>query len=117
MSFTRVKAILNAAMANAVNTNADLQRVHREATFPPLKANFTRDQLVNGKARTLDLIPAAMIGPPTGTAINQGDNTNLVRALRGQLPGVPLMPGGGPAVPPDQILEIVAWINTGCLDD
>jgi hypothetical protein len=59
--------------------------------------------------------------------LNNGAESNIVKALRGQAPfgsdlGVagaeyPRMPVGYPPVPDDQILFIEQWITDGCPDE
>ena len=76
----------------------------------------TRDQLVAFKILGLPII-----------TLGHGDDSNMVKALRAQVPfgqdvGTPgatidRMPAGRDPVPPDQIAIIAAWIDDNCPDD
>jgi hypothetical protein len=124
-NFARVRTILNNAMtawANDPNNDPTndppnhLKRKHmppNPSKFPNLyDQNFSRDDLVNGIARDTRLIQDGIL-PPLGQVGTQGNNANIIKVLRGTLPGFPRMPDGGPYISDPEIAEIVDWINHG----
>jgi hypothetical protein len=118
MGFSDIKKILNDAMSASKATigAVDLKQKHKEPSFPAFDGDFTKDDLLKGKARGLDLIQNEVKGPLGGPPGNKGNQANIVRALRGELPGVRQMPGGGPPVDDTKIKVIEDWINHGCPD-
>src|SRR4029453_1157365 len=103
--FYRVKEILDAAVGG--------QNIHAHGAF---WRGLTRDQFVAKTVFGEQLL-----------IVNDGANSNLVHALKGEPPfgadtGNPnadynRMPSGLDPVPPDQIAFIETWINEGCLED
>jgi photosystem II stability/assembly factor-like uncharacterized protein len=104
--FQQVVNILDAAIGGpAVNIG-----VHRA-----FWRGLTRDEFVGKKVFGLDVV-----------TVGQGANSNLVKALRGEVPfGSDLpdppadarfsrMPAGRPPVPPTDIAVIEQWIDDGC---
>jgi hypothetical protein len=107
-TFARVQQILDTAVAN-------WQQQHGR---PPILAKHdisfgwgSRDQLVNSLAFGLPLIAQDKIDN------KDGDNANIIIALRTGVPGFPRMPIGGPFLGDPEIQEIVDWINGGALAD
>jgi hypothetical protein len=106
--FERVKQILDSAVGGP---GAPVGGPHMA-----FWRNRTRDQFV----------AFSILGLPIVT-LGQGDNSNLIKALRGQepfgedtgTPGAtfPRMPAGRPAVPAEQIALIARWIDDGCPED
>jgi hypothetical protein len=118
VSFADVKTIFNNIMNGSEVTlghKVNLQNKHTEQSFPDLYGDFTKQQLLDGKARGRQLIQPEVL-PPPGTVGTKGDEANIVKALRGQLQGFRQMPGGGPAMADADIATIVDWINHGCPD-
>jgi hypothetical protein len=115
--FADIQAIFNRAMQASQGNigNVDLHAKHQEQSFPNFYGNFTNAQFQAGQARGMPLIQPG-IKPPPGQVGNQGDQANIVKALRGQLPNVRQMPGGGPAMSDPDIATLVDWINHGCPD-
>ncbi|MGX8010100.1 hypothetical protein ACVDG8_014605 [Mesorhizobium sp. ORM8.1] len=105
-TFARVQQLLDKAIA-------DWTTQHGRA---PILAKHngpfgwsTRDQLVSSKAFGLPLLSQKIIDA------KDGDNANLVIALRTGIPGFPRMPNRGPYMIDAEIEEIVDWINAGAL--
>jgi hypothetical protein len=85
------------------------------ASHGPFWRGITRDRFV-----------AMRVGGRRLVAPGDGDNSNLVKSLRGQapfgsdLPGppegavTPMMPAYLPPVPAESIKRIVEWIDDGC---
>jgi hypothetical protein len=85
------------------------------ASHGPFWRGITRDRFI-----------AMKIGGRPLVIPGNGDNSNLVKSLRGQAPFgsdlpeppdgavIPLMPAYLPPVPAEAITEIVQWINDGC---
>ena len=106
MNFTDVIAILDAAVGGP---DADV------ASHGPFWRDITCERFV-----------AMKIGGRRLVTPGDGDNSNLVKSLRGQAPFgsdlpdppegavVPLMPAYLPPVPEESIAEVVGWINDGC---
>jgi hypothetical protein len=107
-TFARVHEILNTALS-------DWERQHGR---PPIIAKHdpafgwdTRDQLLQSVAFGLPLIAQETIDN------RDGENSNLVIALKTGVPGFPRMPIRGPFLADAVIQEIVDWINGGALPD
>jgi hypothetical protein len=120
--FNDIKTIFNRAMAASQQKigHVDLPGAHESQMFPDLYGNFTSAQLKAGSAFGIPFFQPGVI-PPPGTIGTQGDEANVVKALRGnladpQLGPVPRMPFGGPPMPDPDIGIIVDWINHGCPD-
>jgi hypothetical protein len=118
-TFADVKTILNKIMQGSVTTlghKVNLQNKHNEPSFPDFYGDFTNAQLKAGMSRGLQLIQPEII-PPPGTVGTQGDQANIVKALKGLwAPTFRQMPGGGPVMSDLDIATIVDWINHGCPD-
>lgn len=118
VTFTDVKTILNNIMQGSQNTlghKVNLVNKHAEPSFPDFYGDFTNAQLQAAKARGLQLIQPEVL-PPPGQVGTTGDQANIVQALKGLLPLVRQMPGGGPVMSDPDIATIVDWINHGCPD-
>ena len=105
-SFARVQEILDKAIAawKTQHGRSPNLRVHSLAF-----GWATRDQLVNSTAFGKQLITADQI------TNRQGDQTNLVVALRTGVAPFARMPRGGPFISDPEIAEVVDWINSGAL--
>jgi hypothetical protein len=117
-TFADIKTILNNVMQGSVTAlghQVNLQNKHIEPTFPDFYGDFTNAQLQAAFARGKQLIQPDVL-PPPGTVETKGDQANIVQALKGLLPGIRKMPGGGPAMSDADIATIVYWINHGCPD-
>jgi hypothetical protein len=87
------------------------------ASHGPFWRGITRDRFV-----------AMRVGGRRLVSLGDGDNSNLVKSLRGQAPFgsdlpdppegavTPLMPAFLPPVPAESIKRIVEWIDDGCPD-
>lgn len=106
MKFTDVIAILDDSVGGP---DADV------ASHGPFWRGITRDRFV-----------AMKIGGRPLVIPGDGDNSNLVKSLRGQAPFgsdlpeppvgavTPVMPAYLPPLAPESIDKIVQWINDGC---
>jgi hypothetical protein len=106
MNFTDVIAILDDSVGGP---DADV------ASHGPFWRGITRDRFV-----------AMKIGGRPLVVPGDGDNSNLVKSLRGQAPFgsdlpeppvgavIPAMPAYLPPLAPEAIDRIVQWINEGC---
>ncbi|SPM34852.1 hypothetical protein MRAB57_2673 [Mycobacterium rhizamassiliense] len=106
MNFADVIAILDDSVGGP---DADV------ASHGPFWRGITRDRFV-----------AMKIGGRPLVILGDGDNSNLVKSLRGQAPFgsdlpeppvgavTPAMPAYLPPVTSDSIKRIVQWINDGC---
>lgn len=107
----RVKQILDGAIDGWKAANGG-----REPRLKPIHgASFgwsTKAELLAATAKGFRLIDPALV------ASKQGDQTNLVKALRDPdgVDGNGQMPDGGPFLSVDEINEIISWINGGTID-
>ena len=64
---------------------------------------------------SLESYEGAIKGGARGPAIVPGDGGNslLVRALKGQYPGLPRMPWGRPSLSKEAIQRVLGWIDSG----
>ena len=84
-------------------------------TFVPLFAQHCVVCHGGSGGLSLDTYESALKGGQRGPAITPGDGQNslLVRALRGTVPGLALMPLNRPPLPADVIHGLSAWIDAG----
>jgi hypothetical protein len=107
-SFTRVQEILDGVMDQwsvAHGRTPDLS-IHSDNSF----GWTTKEQLADSDGFGNVLIDPALVGN------SNGNETNLVVALRLGVPGFPRMPLDGPFIPDDQIDYIAQWIDEGMPD-
>jgi hypothetical protein len=107
-SFTRIKEILD-------NSLVKWKQEHgREAKMKGAHMGelswTTKDDLLNSAPYGLPLISEDKVGNGRGT------ETNLVKILRSHIGGYRRMPSGGPYIPPEEISEIIEWIDEGMPD-
>lgn len=109
MNYSDVIAILDESVGGP---DADV------SSHGPFWRGITRDRFI-----------AMKIGGRRLVIMGDGDNSNVVKSLRGQPPFgsdlpeppdgavIPLMPAYLPPVPEEAISRIVGWINDGCPED
>jgi hypothetical protein len=103
-TFSRIKEILDKVISDWDSSH------HRRAILSKHDLGFgwsTRQQLLNSTAFDLPLITQDNINN------RDGENANIVVALRTGVAPYPRMPIGGPYVSDSEINEIVDWINNG----
>lgn len=112
MTFARVKAILDKALADwaADNGTAPDLSHHNSVGHPPMTWS-TAAELRGAWGKNVQLIQPEIVGN------GRGGEANLVVDLKTGLNGKPRMPIGGPYVADAEIQEIVDWIDAGCPDD
>ena len=102
----RVKEILDTAISNWSD---------RTGVAPALSVHnptgifgwSTQQELLDSSAFDFRLVEPSKIGN------NMGFETNLIKVLKGELPGAPRMPKGGPYISDYQVSEIAHWIDSG----
>jgi hypothetical protein len=70
----------------------------------------TKEELAGSKPYDKQLVESDKVGN------GKGNETNLVRILRGPIGPYGRMPSGGPYASAQQIREIIEWIDTGMPD-
>jgi hypothetical protein len=106
MGFTRVKDILDGAIAAWKTANGDDADLSGHG---PSFSWATKAALLAAVGHSKRLIQPEVIGN------NRGREANLVIDLVTGFNGN-RMPRGGPFVPDAEVAEIVAWIDDGCPD-
>ena len=108
VGFARVKQILDGSVAGWAAANGGAAPKLTQRHQSPAFGWATKPQLLAATALDFRLIEPGVAGK----------DTNLVKALRDDdgVDGNGRMPAGGPFLPPDQIGEIVAWIDAGTPD-